>query len=428
MPKLKCNFTVLPVMAAIISFAGVSASLAADFYDPAPTAKGPVGVLERPRREYDAIGYRSGNLIFYPTLLTSATYDDNIFATRFNKVSDLVFHIVPTISVSSNLGTTAVSGYVTADARISTQRSELNAIAPGVGIGFKSELQRDLIVQGRADYAYRVEDAADANRQAGVNIIRENVRYHDFTSNVSINKSFNQFYVSAGAAYEHLAFDNVTAQNGVVVNESLRDADLVNWTLRGGYQFGPGLRVFVEPSYNIRRYQASGFNSDGYRLVAGLSANLGRLVTGEIFAGYMQQNYNFNFGSVGGFAAGANLRWYPTDLLTVSLSADRSIRDVGIATGVLRGSPAFVNTIAVRADYELFRNLILSGRLGYQTYDYQRNLREVSNFYTAGLTGTYLINRFLTSSLDYTYSVNDSNVPLNRYTRNQVTLSLKTKF
>ena len=419
----------MPFLAVVVAVTGATFAGASDLYDPKPTAKGPIGVLDRSRRDYDAIGYRSGNLLFLPTLLTSATFDDNIFATRNNTVSDLVFHIVPTLNVTGDFGTTKLAAYVTADGKISTQRSNLNAVSPGVGLGVQSEIQRDLVFQARADYIYRVEDPADTNRQVGAGVIRELVRYHDFTANASLNKSFNQFFVSVGGAYQHLKYDDVRDTLGNVIPGSRRDEDLATWTLRAGYQASADLKVFVEPSYNIRRYATStAFDSDGWRLVGGLSSQLGRLITGEVYAGYMQQNYKANIGSVSGFTAGANLRWYPTDLLTLSLQADRTIQDGSVTLGPLQGSPAIVATVAARADYEVWRNLILSARLSYQNYAYQRNITRRDNTYTAGLTASYLFNRFLSGSLDYRYVTNESNTLNGSYNRNQFTVSLKSQF
>ena len=39
-----------------------------------------VGVLERPRPGYEALGIRAGGFIVYPSLTLRAEYDDNLFA------------------------------------------------------------------------------------------------------------------------------------------------------------------------------------------------------------------------------------------------------------------------------------------------------------------------------------------------------------
>lgn len=407
--------------------AGCGMAFAADI--PERTAPlGPVGVVERPRRDYDALGYRSGNFIFYPSLISSATYDDNVFASRFQRVDDIVFHLIPQVTASGDFGTTAVSGYVNADGRLYARRTELNSVSPNIGVGFKSQIQRDLVVIGRADYGYKVEDPGDTQRLSGAGVIHGLVRYHDLNTSLSVNKDFGSFFLSAGTAYEHLAYNNIRDTTGALVRENRRDADLVTWTLRGGATIGPGLKVFVEPSANIKRYNASGFDSNGFRVVSGLSTEIGRLVTGEIYAGYTSQIYDRAFGTVSGFTAGGNVRWFPTQLLTITLKADRTIQDSGVTQGVGIGSPYFVTSVSGRADYELLRNLILTGSVGYQNSDYQRNAARTDNVYNTGATMTYLFNRFISGSLDYKYTKSYSTVATSRYDRNQYTASVKGQF
>ena len=417
----------LALLSAAMALTGISASQASDLFDPSPIAKAPTGVADRKRRDYDPFGFRMGSFIFYPTVLSSVGYDDNIFATRTNKTSDVVFHIIPSITAAGNFGKTSTSAYLTADGRISTRSSSLSAISPSAGWGFNTEIQRDLTVQGRVDYGYKLEDPSITNELAGAGTVRDLVRYHDLSSSLSVNKSFDSFYLSAGAAVQLLRYEDATDVLGLPVRESLRDANLSNFVLRGGYEVMPGVKLFAEPSYNFRHYRASLFDSEGWRMVGGASMEFGRLVTGEVFAGYQRQDYE-NFNSISGFTAGGNVRWYPTELLTVSLRGDRTIQDSGLVVGGANGRAAIVTSLSLQADYELLRNFILSPRIGYQHSDYRDGTGRRINLYTTGMTATYLFNRLMTGSLDYKFSKNDSNFLLNRYVRNQFTASLKAQF
>ena len=412
---------------------GAPLAFASDLVDVTPTPpalRGPVGVLDRPRPAYDAAGIRYGNWLFLPELLSSVTFDDNLFATRINRKSAVVSRFIPSVRVQGDFGPTQVGAYVKAEGRLYSRFSQLNSIAPSAGIGVKSEIQRDLIVQARADYAYRVEDPDVTRVFTGTpGSINSFVRYHDTNVSGSINKSFGPLFVSTGAIFQNLNYDNARDVFGNVVNQNFRNANLTTWTTRAGYEVGPGLRVFVEPSVNWRDYfNYKTFNSTGFKIVGGVSSEITRLVRGEVYGGYIEQNYDRYFGKVASYTVGAKVIWYPTNLLTFSVDVDRAIQESGLVTynGTF-GSPVISTAVASRVDYELLRNLILSGRFIYRNYKYVRDPR-VDDLYTGGATATYLFNRNFRASLDYAYTDGESNAVNARFKRNQVTMSLKGSF
>ena len=414
-------------------------ALAADLVEGTPNApalRGPVGVMERPRPAYDPAGIRYGNWLFLPELLSTVTFDDNLFATRINRKSAIVSRFIPSVRVQGDFGPTQVGAYVKAEGRLYSRFEQLNSIAPSAGIGFKSEIQRDLIVQARADYAYRIEEP-DATRvftgttgAFGTGGVPSSlVRYHDASVSGSVNKSFGNLFVSSGAIFQSLNYDNARDVFGNVVNQNFRNANLTTWTTRVGYEFGPGLRAFIEPSVNWRDYyNFNRFNSTGFKIVGGVSSELTRLARGEVYGGYIEQNYDRYFGKVASYTVGARLLWYPTNLLTFTVDADRQIQESGLVTfnGTV-GSPIISTGVNARADFELLRNLILSGRFVYRNYKFVRDPR-VDDIYTGGATATYLFNRHFRASLDYAYTDGESNALNARFKRNQVTLSLKGSF
>ena len=60
------------------------------------------GVVDRPRPDYDPLGIRVGAFSFYPSILASETYNDNIFATNQNAESDFITVVQPEARLSSN--------------------------------------------------------------------------------------------------------------------------------------------------------------------------------------------------------------------------------------------------------------------------------------------------------------------------------------
>ncbi len=66
-----------------------------------------------------------------------------------------------------------------------------------------------------------------------------------------------------------------------------------------------------------------------------------------------------------------------------------------------------MNDVSLTADYELLRNLIVTGTLGYTRYDYP-GLDRLDNRYAAGLGATYLFSRSVGLTLGYSYLRQDS--------------------
>lgn len=407
-------------------------------------ARGPQPVADRPRKEFNPIGIRYGSIIFYPTILATMTYDDNLFATPYNQTAipriararDFVFLATPMVRAEMDLGTTRLGAYVKTETRAYTTYSALNSIAPSVGIGGKTEITRDLIVQGRADYGYKLEEPTDT-RIATPKSLGSYVRYHDFTTSGSINKTFGRAFLSIGGGFQHLAYQDARDVTGGLVPQKFRDANLFNVTARAGYEVGPGLRAFFEPSLNWHQYinqptnnipNQPNSNSRGYKLVSGVSMSLFRLLSGEVYGGYMEQTYRSQVGTVSGFTYGGKLIWYPTNMLTISANGERVIKDVGLVNAAHpQGTPVIVSSVGVRADYELLRNFILGASVSVADNKYVNDTRRVRN-YDVGASATYRLNRAFTASLDYRNSLSIANTAGENSTRNKVSLSIKAQY
>ena len=96
----------------------------------ASDAPRPVAVLERTRSEYDPVGIPAGSFIFYPSSIGSVTFDDNVYATQTNKVSDVVFQDQSVIRAAGDYGPTQIGGYAGFVSRVYAKRSSLDSVAP----------------------------------------------------------------------------------------------------------------------------------------------------------------------------------------------------------------------------------------------------------------------------------------------------------
>ena len=160
------------------------------------------------------------------------------------------------------------------------------------------------------------------------------------------------------------------------------------------YEFSPGYGVFVRPSFEKRVYdldtgRAAGRDAQGYKLDGGVSLLLTRLITGEAYLGYINYDVEgINFPDLSGINFGAQLRWYPSELITVHLNASRTPNATTI-TGASVGDDHYVE---VGADYEVLRNVILQGSVAYTDSLFRGTTRRDKDFGTL-LGLRYLMNR-----------------------------------
>lgn len=185
---------------------------------------------------------------------------------------------------------------------------------------------------------------------------------------------------------------------------------------------GDGNLDFGREDVNNDGVASGGFNrdSDGFDVVAGMRLALTNLLFGEVFAGYTQQSYDDRrLGDVTGIAFGAAVEWYPSELLTVSLDAERRVDD----TIAENASGRFDTVIGVGVDYELLRNVILSADGQYLNSDFEGTGRD-DDVITAQIGGEYLINRNARARLNYEYRERSSNVAFEEFSKNTVLFSV----
>jgi hypothetical protein len=258
---------------------------------------------------------------------------------------------------------------------------------------------------------------------------RNPTRYNDTHADVAFRYRPYRVGLTAGATYDHVDYNDTALIGGGVRDNSFRERDVGVVYGRGAIEFSPGYSSFVQLSYNERLYKTpfdfAGFNRDsrGYRIDAGVELLVTDLVRGEIFAGYMDQDYTFPLRDVSGVNYGAGLAWYATPLLTVNLDASRSLNETTLVGAAARDD----REVRLGADYELLRNVILQGSLGYTQSKFQGIPRE-DNYVDAGVHATYLVNRTFSVKAGYTYDDRSSSAPGASYTDHIVSVAITARF
>jgi len=409
----------LPIACALAPAAAMAQS--ANYFD----RNNNVGVLDRSRPDYQALGIDEGGFYIFPSLTVAPEYDDNIFATSNDRVGDLIVAVAPRVQVKSNWSRDEV-------AFSAQSTSDIYAVHSG-----ESTTDYSISGSGRLD----IEDASSLSlklsygrstipRTSEISIADTNqpVQYDSGSASVSGVQTLNRVRFTENLNFNRTVYENQQQTSTGPVSLGYFDNDIETATLRTDYALNPEFSVYVTGTLNNRGYDqkppqvALNRDSSGYEMLAGASLDITRLARGEIGVGYLQQDYQSSvFHTVSGPAVHGKVEYFLSGVTTIAVGIDRNVIDADDPQAV-----SFVQTDgSLNIDHELLRNVIVSARVSYETDDFTGVKRNDgrANF---SVSGTYLLNRHASihlgySSLDLT-SIGAERI--NDYDVNVVSLSL----
>lgn len=383
-------------------------------------------VTTRPRPEYDPLGTRLGGFFLYPNVGLAEVYSDNIRYSEDNEVSDWLTVVSPGVAVKSNWNVHALNFSAGADVGRYASHSEENFNDWRVATDGRLDIQRDSNITGGFKFAQLHEGRSSVD-QTGA---REPVIYRQFGPTADFNQRFNRLRASVGADYQIYDYEDTPSNAGPDLNMDDRDRKDLTGRVRLGYEIVPAYEAFVRGTVNQRNYDAEiddgGVNRDskGWEVVAGLALDLGNVTFGNIFVGYMRQEFDdASLKAISGPSFGGDITWNPTRLTTVKGIASRTVEE----TTLSGASGAFSTRVGATVDHELLRNLILSANVDYENNDYE-GVSRTDDIINVGPSADYLLNRYLRLRLRYTHSMRDSTVPEGDYTANTVFLRLLAQY
>jgi hypothetical protein len=392
----------------------------------APAAGGArdVGVMDRPRPDYDAQGLLWGAFVVLPRLTTTVDFDDNVYATS-QKVSDTVLQFQPEVTVRSDWSRNAVEAYARASVNDYLSHGTENTTDVLVRGSGRYDLGEASNLNASAQYGWLTEPRYSTNTTQSV---RNPVQYRQGEVHLGGVLALDRVRLVGDVRLDDYRFDNNVDGTGAFVLE--QDQDRTEWveSARAEYAYSLDTALFVSGSLNQRTYRlqppASAFDRDatGFNLAAGARLDLTHLMRGEFQVGYLKEDYSSSvFRSVSGVSLDGRVNFFVTPLTTVVLTADRSVGDAADP----RSSGYVTTNGGVEVDHELRRNVILLGRVFYAHDDYH-GIDRADDRWSLRVGGNYLINRNLGVSLyvDHIDIASSGVDRLNGYQVNQVLLSL----
>ena len=194
-----------------------------------------------------------------------------------------------------------------------------------------------------------------------------------------------------------------------LVSQAYRNEDITYGGVRLDYALSPAVAIYGVVRGNDRDYEQLSDDTDpapendvdrdssGWDVGVGLDFDLTHTARGHALIGYLQQDYvDPGAETIDGLAMNMWVDWFPTQLTTVTLAADRGVND----TGVGEAAGTLTTRFGVQVDHELKRNLILWVRAGWALDDYDGISREDTRT-EAGVGADLKLNRLLAARASF---------------------------
>ena len=407
--------------AGVVILSGVSIAIAAPAEE---TASGSwLGVLQGMLNPTAASGLRVGSLIVTPSLGLATSYDSNVFAARSHGHSDWSAGFLPGIDIDSDWSRHAFSLKAQGEFRqyATFGREDVNnASLAGTG---RIDLAPNAYVLTGASYQKLHEDR-------GALVPINGIRPTPFTV-ISGKGGFVIEPAPLGlrldATIDSYAFDNVALFGGGIARETARDRIVYALEPRISYKIEPQYDAFVRAMVNRRQYNSTrepdglGRSSTGYAADLGTSLKLPGFAAGEIYLGYLAQNYDAQVAKpITAVDFGGNVEWRPNPATSLRINLGRSVEESAIL-----GSQGYLQTaVRLGVEHEAVRSIVLLGSVSYSHADFAGTAGS-SNLYGLSLGTRYAINGMLSAALEYDLGIRASSAALPSYTRQVVELRLR---
>ena len=392
------KFTKISLVASAFFAAGIGQVLAQAENDFARDRD--LGVLDRPRPEYDALGVPVSAFLLYPRLNVLSGYDDNIYATQTNTQGDGIVQIQPSLALKSQWSEHELDLNAHASINQYFDHGSEDTNDYGAALNGRLDVLASTKLTGSASYDLETEprEAESAER----NTVSP-VQFNYWTSQLAGSHQFDRLQVSLTANWDSYNYLDGRDNLGNVVDQHFRNVEDTGETLRADYALSPDTAVFVSGNLNQHAYSlqppvvANDFNSTGSEILGGVNFQITSLVTGELGFGYFSQDYKNVVGqNLGSFAMHGTVQWFPTELTTVTAKFDRLEQDssMQISAGYLTTGGS------VEVDHELRYNVILTGLVSFNSDSFQ-GIDRNDERWGAGFGVKYLLMREVGLGLNF---------------------------
>ncbi len=379
-------------------------------------------------------GLRMGNYTVLPSLGATVVFDDNIYRSDRNKVSDWRSEITPGIKFRSQLPRHVLD--MSLDGKIVNYLDHTDQDYANVRAKLDGALHFDHAHTLSASILSALEHEERGETSTPLSAAEPIPVFHNRAS-VGITRDVGRLYGTLMGTFEswdysdvrrNTRFDNpFDPPHPERLDEDYRNTKQFSSALRFGYRFSPGyefvgkIRALRELNRGDELYDRDAY---GYEAMAGLAFETSPLLRWRILAGYGYRDFEqHNIEDVSTGLLEGQVQWLPTEYMTFTGIATRQI----LAADAVEDAGRIETRLLGRLDYEIWHNLVMNFALEYTDAKYVGIARRDTT--VSGRIGLdYYLNENWLLSLGYEHSARDSTDTNFDMSRNRVTVGAKLRF
>lgn len=364
----------------------------------------------------------------YTNLESDLSYDDNVYRVATNSQGDFYFSEIPSVALDYQTSSLHFDIYTDATFSEYTRLTKVDNTQYDFGLRGIYAISRAAQVTTNISYS---QDAEPLSSPDNVDSQARPTLYNDFNTNVELKYQPAKLGFSLGFNGDVYSYLNTPLiGGGPDVDISYRNDAVYRGFVEADYDFSPGYEGFLRAQYNSDQYQK--FLSQGVHRSstaetydAGVKMLVTNLIQGEVYVGYLEDHFDRHqaqpLNDIKGIDFGAAVTWFPTELLTLRLTGDRSVVDTTVP-GASGGDEKNAN---VTSDYEVTRRFHLSADAGFNDTVYNTApSRQELRTYSLGGGAKWLISHYVRAVAAYTYSTRSSGIQAIGFHDNLITVGL----
>jgi hypothetical protein len=328
---------------------------------------GAVSVRDRPRTGFQPDGIRIGNYVMLPEIGFRTTVSHDAAGGSNDRARDMRYELSTGVEFRSDLPRHLLNFKIEGRAVTSQNRDDLRYFGGSAHIVGRLDIDHRTSLFGEASSELHRDEYIDEEIPKGA---RRPPGLVEWRGEAGLQHRMGRIDASIGARYMLYAYQDADSKDGSSIDQSARNSSLIESFATIGMRLSPGYRVFGEITGRKQENRGDDvFDRDavGVKAMAGIEAELSPLVRLTLKGGYIQQDYvQTGLLDISTPVYDARIDWYVSPLVSLTFSARRDVHltSYGAASG--RITDAF----SVRADYEMWRNLIVSGEVSFRHSDY----------------------------------------------------------
>lgn len=369
-------------------------------------------------------GLRAGNYIILPEAGATVTFDDNIFSTDAEKASDIRTDLTPSVQFRSQLPRHVLD--FSLDGKIVNYLEHTDQDYANVKARLEGALHFDHAHTLSATVLSSL-DHEERNSPSYPFAARDPVQVWYNKAAIGITRDVGRLYGTISAAAESWDFADNVSLDGRPLDLDYRDTQTYSASLRMGYRISPGYDIVakVRGLKTLNRGDAaSDLDALGFEALAGLAFQTNPLLRWRIMGGFGVRDYErAGQENLTTSLMEAEVEWLPTQRLTIYGTLTRRLNDVGGPDG----SSLLQTGVTVRADYEIYHNLLLNVGASVRE-DASQSLGTSELVYAGSIGLEYYLNKNWLFTFTYQHDVRESESDSRDMHRNRFMIGAKLRF